>query len=291
MTEHISVETIGTERDILGEACIWSARHDSLFWVDIRRNRLQSHRPATGALHTWDLAEPVGSLAVAGAGGLVLGARSGPAHFDLQTGRMSILHDLHADLPEHRCNDGKCDRQGRFWTGTLNDVTQAPEGGLFCIGRHGSRKMLSDIRIPNSIAWSPDGSTMYFTDSPDRLIYAFAFDVATGELSQRRVFARIAPPAVPDGSTVDAEGYLWNAEYDGWRLVRYAPDGAVDRIVDLPVQRPTNCAFGGANLETLFITSASQELNRNELALQPSAGKLLAIKPGVQGLHEAEFDM
>jgi sugar lactone lactonase YvrE len=291
MTEQIPVETISTNRDVLGEACIWSPRHDRLFWVDIRRNMLQSHCPSNGAHQTWDLAESVGSLAVASTGGVIFGTRSGVVHFDLQTGSATTLYDLHADQPHHRCNDGKCDRQGRFWTGTLNDSTQAPEGGVFCVTRNGLRKILSDIRIPNSIAWSPDGSTMYFTDSPDRLIYSFAFDIETAELSNRRVFARIAPPAVPDGSTVDAEGYLWNAEYDGWRLVRYAPDGAIDRVVDLPVQRPTSCAFGGDYLETLFITSASQDLNRNELALQPLAGRLLAIRPGIRGLAEAEFDI
>ena len=144
----------------------------------------------------------------------------------------------------------------------------------------------SGICIPNSLAWSPDGSTMYFADSLQYTIYAHDDDAASGTMGARRVFARTEPPAFPDGSAVDAQGFLWNAEINGGRVVRYAPDGSIDRVIALPVPRPTCCTFGGPDLDVLFITTASQQMTAAECLALPLAGALLRLDAGVRGLPE-----
>ena len=191
--------------------------------------------------------------------------------------------------PGHRFNDGRCDRAGRFWVGTMHNETRAPEGVLYRLADRELVPEIAGVRIPNSLAWSPDGAVMYFADSLDHAIYAYDFDPASGALGERRVFARTDPPGFPDGSAVDADGHLWNAEFNSGRLVRYAPDGTVSRVVDLPVDRPTCCTFGGPDLEILFVTTTSQNMTPEQRAADPLAGALLALDAGVRGLPEARF--
>src|SRR5262249_39828949 len=159
--------------------------------------------------------------------------------------------------PDNRTNDGKCDRRGRFWVGTMhNTVGGLPAGSLYRVdGDHSVHRMASAITIPNSLAWSPDDRTMYFADSSQRSIRSYAFDSETGDIADQRVFAQLSDgTGVPDGSTVDEAGFLWTAIYGGGRLHRYAPDGRLDRTVDLPMGQPTSCAFGGADFGTLYVT-------------------------------------
>jgi sugar lactone lactonase YvrE len=174
----------------------------------------------------------------------------------------------------------------------MHNVTRAPEGVLYrldagapLVAKH------SGICIPNSLAWSPDGRTMYFADSLRYTIFAYDYDVATGEMSRERVFATSTKPAFADGSTVDADGFLWNAEFNGWRVVRYAPDGRIDRVIELATHRPTCCTFGGPNLDILFVTTASQQMSPEEIAQQPLAGSLLAFEAGARGLPEPRFPL
>ena len=172
----------------------------------------------------------------------------------------------------------------------MHNVTRAPEGVLYRVDAHGSfTAVASGISIPNSLGWSPDGRTMYFADSLQYAIFAYDFDANSGQMSGKRVFATTRAPAFPDGSTVDAEGFLWNAEFNGWRVVRYAPDGSIDRVIELATHRPTCCAFGGPNLDTLYITTASQQMSPEEMSKQPLAGALLAVDAGVRGLVEPRF--
>jgi len=175
-----------------------------------------------------------------------------------------------------RFNDGRCDRAGRFWVGTLQDPDHPPRGVLYCIEADGrARAMKSAIRVPNSIAWSPDGRTMYFADSPRHKIWAYDYDAETGGTSNERIFAT-PHPGFPDGSCVDADGCLWNAEWGASRVVRYTPAGRIDRVIAVPAKNPTCCAFGATRLDTLYITSAD------------GAG-LFAMRPGVAGLLESRF--
>ncbi|MCW6510779.1 SMP-30/gluconolactonase/LRE family protein [Lichenifustis flavocetrariae] len=289
--ETSEVRCVVDARNKLGEVPVWDVAEQALYWVDIEGRLLQRYEPATGAVERWHFQERVCALALRETGGLVLALASGFAFFDPPTGAIRRLAAPESHLPTNRMNDGKCDRRGRFWAGTMDDGLRAPSGALYRLDPDLScHRMEGGIGISNSLAWSPDDRVFYFADSLRRTIFAYDFDVATGRLGKRRVFTDCADqPGTPDGSTVDAEGFLWNAQWDGWRLVRYAPDGRVDRVVLLPVQKPTSCMFGGTDLRTLYVTSAVWDLEGDALAAQPHAGGLLALDVGVGGLPEPRF--
>jgi sugar lactone lactonase YvrE len=281
---------VGEQADILGESPLWNELEQALYWVDIRRPALRRLDHASGRIDTWILPDLVGSIAFCDNGRLLVALPKQIASFDPATGSLATIATPPTQIPGHRFNDGRCDRQGRFWVGTMHNLTRAPEGVLYRLDhRCLLAAMQCGICIPNSLAWSPDGGTMYFADSLLYTIFAYDFDPTSGEMSGKRMFATTQAPAFPDGSTVDAEGCLWNAEFNGWRVVRYAPDGRIDRVIELPTQRPTCCAFGGPNLDILYITTASQQMSADELAKQPLAGGLLALDVGVRGLVEPRF--
>jgi sugar lactone lactonase YvrE len=281
---------VGEQTDILGESPLWHEIEQALYWVDIRRPALRRLDHASGRIDTWTLPDLVGSIAFCDDGKLLVALPEQIATFDPSTGTLATIATPPTRIPGHRFNDGRCDRQGRFWVGTMHNLTRAPEGVLYRLDRrHRLAAMHSGVCIPNSLAWSPDGRTMYFADSLLYTIFAYDFDTTSGEMSAGRVFATTKAPAFPDGSTVDADGYLWNAEFNGWRVVRYAPDGRIDRFIEMPTHRPTCCAFGGPNLDILYITTASQQMSPDELAKQPLAGSLLAVDAGVRGLVEPRF--
>ncbi len=286
---------------ILGESPVWSMRDAALYWVDIKAPAIRRFDPVSGSNDMWPVAQEIGSIVLRQEGGLAAALRDGFANIGANMTTLEWITDPELDKPLNRFNDGKCDRQGRFWSGTMHDPHGPPEsyferepvGVLYRLdGDHSCHAMADGILVSNGLAWSPDGTVMYFTDSPRRTIWAYDYDTATGDLGDRRIFAEI--PKEPgrgtgDGATVDAEGCYWSAEFRGSRLVRYRPDGAVEQTIDLPVSRPTSCAFGGDGLATLFVTSAKIMLNAAELAAEPHAGALLALDVGVCGLPEAEF--
>lgn len=281
------------QRDVLGECPLWDERTNVLWWIDIRSPALRRFDPQEGLVRSWQLPELVGSIALTTDPLRLLVALSTRiALFDPTTDRMETLVESHFTNPDHRFNDGRCDRQGRFWVGSMNNVTRAPEGCLYRFDiATGLQEAAAGICIPNSLAFSPDGQTMYFADSLQHRIDAYAYDPQAGRFGGVRELAHIAPPAFPDGSCIDAEGFLWNAEFHGARLVRYGPDGHVDRIVDLPVNRPTCCTFGGPGFATLYVTTTSQRVTPSELAAEPLAGALLALDVGVRGLPEPRFSI
>ncbi len=275
--------------DVLGEGPVWDRAAAVLWWIDIEGKGLRRLDPSVGHVETWDLPEPAGSLTPTVTGPLLMAVRSGFATFDPTTGATQMIARPEADRTGNRFNDGKTDRQGRFWAGSMDASAEERSGALYRFDLDGSvTRHLDGLGIPNSLAWSPDGTTMYFAESLDRTIYAFDYDPATGTPSGQRVFATIPGPGVPDGSTVDAAGYLWNAEYFGWRIVRYAPDGSIDRVIEMPTASPTCCAFGGDDLATLYITSSSADVPSGS-SEQPDAGGLFATNPGVSGLPETPF--
>ena len=281
---------VGTQIDILGESPLWDEGQQALYWVDIRLPAIRRLDHATDRVDTWTMPDLVGSIALCANGRLLVALPDKIALFDPATGTLEPFAAAPDPIPGHRFNDGRCDRQGRFWVGTMHNITRAPEGVLYRLA--GERRLVpmhSGISIPNSLAWSPDGRTMYFADSLRYTIFAYDFDPGSGTMSGERVFATSLPPGFADGSTVDADGYLWNAEFNGWRVVRYAPDGRIDCVIELPTQRPTCCAFGGPSLDILYITTASQQMSAVELGQQPFAGSLLAINVGVRGLVEPRF--
>ena len=232
----------------------------------------------------------MGSVALAGDGRLLVAMADEVTLFDPESARFETLARLPQSIDGHRFNDGRCDRQGRFFVGTMHNLTRAPEGVLYRLqGRGALTPVLQGLCIPNSLAWSPDGATMYFADSLHHAIYAHDYDKTAGTPGPPRVFARTEPPGFPDGATVDAEGFLWSAQFKASRVVRYASDGRVDRVIPMPVDKPTALAFGGAKLDRLYITTASQQMTSAELAAQPLAGALLVMDPGVCGLSEPRF--
>ena len=289
----ISVDVAVDSRSTLGEGPVWDVADQCLWWVDIKGHLVHRYDPATNVDETFDVGEPVGCLAVREAGGLMIATQSGFHEFDTATGVKRAVHDPEAHLEGNRFNDGTTDRQGRFWAGTMRDDGTPEKRGTFyrMDADRGVTPMLDGFFTTNGSAFSPDGRVMYMSDSNAGVqsVWAFDYDVDDGSISNRRVFfdAR-AVAGRPDGGTVDADGCYWMAGIDGWQIVRITPGGEVDRIVEVPVERPTKPMFGGAGLDTIFVTSLSLGLTPG--AHQPHAGSLLAISGlGVTGVPEVRF--
>ena len=285
-------------RDVLGECPLWDDRAQVLWWVDIRAPALCQLDTTRQLTRRWPLPDLVGSIALtdghAGHGRdpllVALGHRL--ALFDADTG-LQTLSEVPLDHEDHRFNDGRCDPKGRFWVGTMNNLSRGAEGRMFRFdlqeGLVEFPALAQGLRIPNSLAFSPDGRTMYFADSLDHAVRAYDYDPRTGMPGTSRTFASCTPPAFPDGACVDSEGGLWSARFHGGSIVRHHSDGSLDRVIELPVRRPTSCAFGGAGLDTLYVTTTCQHMSPAEQAAEPLAGRLLALNVGHRGLREPRF--
>jgi sugar lactone lactonase YvrE len=275
----------------LGEGPHWSARERALYWVDIERPRVLRLCTATGERAAFPVPEEIGCLVPRRGGGFVAGLRSGLAFVDLTEDGLEVRPILapEPDLPGNRLNDGKCDAEGRLWVGTMDDACERPTGALYRLDPDlRLSRMDGGYAVTNGPAFSPDGTVLYHNDSMARTILAFDCDPSTGEIANRRVFARLAD-GFPDGMTVDAEGGLWCAVWGGARVLRLLPDGSIDRVLELPVRQVTSCAFGGDDLRTLYVTTAAIRLSPDELRDQPLAGGLFAWRAEVPGLPAAEF--
>ena len=279
--------------DILGEVPLWCERTRRLWWVDVRRPAIQSFDPATGRHTAQRLAAEmaIGSIALREAGGLLLATNSGFYSYDpAKTEAPQPIVHPEEQLPTHRMNDGKCDRRGRFWVGSMKDGVREPVGNFYRLDAdHQVHFQFGGIHVPNSISWSPDSRTMYFADTHLQVIWAYDFDLDAGVMSNRRVFIQFGGEAKPDGSTVDADGCLWNAQVGVGQVVRITPQGKVDRVIQLPISHATCPAFGGPGLDTLYVTSHSQRLSLAQAAREPYAGSLFAIKTGAKGLPEPRY--
>lgn len=290
----MTAELLVDARNATGECPVWHVAEQALYWVDIPAKRLHRWTP-TGALDSWSAPEMLACIAARAGGGWLAGLESGL--FALQAeacGQLSgeRLVALDHAQPAMRCNDGRCDRQGRFLVGTMvQDMAQgAPAGRLYShTAGEGARLLLDDLIVPNGLALSPDGRTLYLSDShPSRqLIWAFDYDPDTGTPGNRRLFVDMnAHPGRPDGAAVDVDGCYWICGNDAGLIHRFTPDGRLDRSLAVPVRKPAMCAFGGRNLDTLFVTSIRPG---GDLSDQPLAGGLFALDPGVQGLAEPAF--
>lgn len=286
--------TVGVERALdcqagLGEGAIWSVEEQALYWVDIVAPTLNRFDPATGATAHWDMPNPVGCFALCGNSAAIVALCDGFQHLDLRTGSRQLVAAVEADIPGNRFNDGTVDPAGRFWAGTMPIAGPGtvPEGSLYCLQLDGLvHRQGSGYWIQNGLAFSPDGRTMYVSDSydPVRTIWAYDYDPATGVPSNRRVFFDTRQVAGrPDGAAIDVDGCYWMAGVGGAQLVRITPTGDVDRIIDMPVERPTKIAFGGPDLDVMYVTSIGQGADPSDRA-QREAGNLLAVRAGVQGL-------
>jgi sugar lactone lactonase YvrE len=274
----------------LGEGPIWNTVDGALHWVDVFTPTLHRFEPHTQTHHATAVRAPVHAIAFT-AGRELLGALDDAlAYIDPETGEAETALKL-IDGTLINLNDGKCDRAGRFWVGAKARDWISPIGRLFRIDADLSvHRMEEGFKLSNGMGWSPDDRTMYYIDSARREIYAYDFDLARGAISNRRTLVRVPEEhGLPDGMTVDAEGFLWVAHWNGWRVVRYDPDGRAERVINVPVSRPTSCAFGGDDLTTLFVTSGTMRMSQAELAAQPLAGSLFSLRTDVQGLPESRF--
>lgn len=284
-----SVAVLTKSDDLLGECPNWAKDEQALYWIDVRGKTIRRRDHQTGEIRSWATPDLIGCLALRQQGGAIVGLRQGVATFDFDAGVFEMLLTLPPGQPDMRFNDGHCDRQGRFWAGTMDDSTRQPVGHLYRFDSRGAMRMLERVAVPNSLCWSPDGAVMYFADGLEPIIWAFDFDIRTGEMSNRRIFAHTGDIGIPDGATVDADGCLWSAQYGAARINRFSPDGALIQAIPVPVTQPTCVAFGGPDYATLFITTARQRLSPEVLANEPLAGSVLAINPGVRGLPEPRF--
>ena len=280
-------------RSNLGEGPLWHLAERRLYWVDLLRPAVYRFDPASSRNEQLpaDIGSYVGGLAFRWRGGWIVVKEDGISAVDGAGGRRRPLLHPEAHLPGNWFNDCKCDRQGRLWTGSADRGEKDASGALYVIDAElGVRKVDSGIICANGPAFSPDGKTAYFADSFARKIFRYDIDPASGAVGPRGIFVSVPDDAgVPDGMTVDADGFLWNAQWDGWRVTRYAPDGRIDRVIQLPVPRPTAPAFGGEDLKTLYITSASYGLSDAQLKEAPLSGSLFACEPGVRGVAEPGF--
>jgi sugar lactone lactonase YvrE len=293
-------ECVFEARDSLGEGPCWHPRERALYWTDVPSKKIKRWNPASGAHASWTLPEMVTAISVRGKGGLIIASHTGIDFFDPASGGTTRFCAPEKDKPKNRSNDGKCDHQGRFWYGTMMnniaaDTSELPitehTGGLYRIDPDGSVQAFEQgLGVANTFAWSPDDKTMYFADTLDA-IYAYDFDAAAGRVANRRTFGKLDTTQYghPDGSTIDAEGFLWNARWDGGCLVRWAPDGKVDRVVQMPCRRVTSCIFGGPDLDVLYITTVRYGLGAGDLAEQPLAGGIFALDAGVKGIPDGQF--
>jgi sugar lactone lactonase YvrE len=275
----------------LGEGPVWDSRTRSLYFVDILRGRVHCYRPEARTLSTRVVDQPVGAVALTEAGDLLLAIRDGFARLDPASGHFAIVAGVGGEPPDLRMNDGNCDPAGRFWAGTMALDERPGAGALYRLAPDGTvDRVLQHVTISNGIDWSDDRRTMYFIDSPTQRIDLFDFDLETGAIANRRPFVRIPPEAgVPDGLTIDGDGCIWVSLWRGGSVHRYAPDGRLEMIVRLPVTHPTSCAFGGADMRDLYITTAAIALTDAERGRQPSAGDVFRCRPGPAGRPPNRF--
>lgn len=275
-------------RAVLGEGPVWVVAEQALYWVDIKGLRI-FRRDAAGAVTQWATPFRIGSLAPCD-GGFVAGTERGLAFVDPAADRWDIVVDPEPDRPTNRFNDGKVDRRGRFWAGTMDDAEGDATGALYRMGADAAPVRVDDgYRVTNGPAFSLDGRRLYHTDSARQTIYAFDLD-DDGAPSNRTTFARFGPDdGYPDGMTVDADDCLWVAFWDGWCIRRLSPAGETLATISMPVARPTSVAFGGARLDQMFVTSARIGLLPEALEGQPIAGGLFTLDPGVTGIAELPF--
>ncbi len=284
-----TVELVLDARSLHGEGPIWDAPSQRLYWVNISEGEVHIFDPAAKTDRTIQVGQPVGTIVPRRSGGVMLALKHGFASLDLDTEALTMFDDPEADKPRNRFNDGKCDPAGRFWAGTMSDgePTIHGAGSLYMLdANHQVTRRLADVSISNGLAWSVDKTTMYFIDSLAYTVDAFDYDDATGEIGNRRAVVRIlADTGIADGMTLDEEGKLWVAQWGGSRVCRWDPaNGRLLETIEVPAANASACAFGGPNLDELYITTANIGLSPATLAKQPHTGGIFKVKPGVRGL-------
>lgn len=276
----------------LGEGAVWSPAEQALYWVDIENRRFSRFFLATQQYEVFEVGDMVGVLALRASAGLIMATRHGFARWDFQTRQLTYLADPEAGQEQRRFNDGAIDCRGRFWAGTMNMTGPYQANGvLYRFDPDGQVQVMeTGLILPNGLVWSLDNRQMYLTDSEARMIYVYDFEAESGAITNRRPFiATPDEPGVPDGLTIDDEGFLWSARWGGGKVVRYDPTGKVVRELSVPALHPTSCAFGGQDRNELFITTAWTALDEAGRQTYPLAGDLFRVQTEVTGSPRPTF--
>jgi sugar lactone lactonase YvrE len=277
--------------NILGEGPVWHAERKSFFWVDIEGKKLQEIKWPSKEMQFWPMPQLIGLIVPYGENALVVALQDGLAVFSIPTGKLEWLLDIEKEIKDNRPNDGKCDSRGRLWLGTMNVHAKEKAGSLYCIDNNMVTQHLSSLTISNGMAWQQDGKYFYFIDSPLYRVDRYLFDAAIGSLAFERTVVHIPEEmGMPDGMTIDAEGMLWVAQWDGFSVCRWNPHtGEMLHKIDLPIPQVSSCTFGGENLDVLFITTASVGLDEGALLQYPQSGHVFYAQPGVKGMLPNKF--
>lgn len=280
-------------KSTLGEGPIWDIEDACLWWINIEEGLVHRFDPATNVNRTFEIGQRIGTVVRRAKGGLVLAAHHGLIAFDPESEELTSIADPESDKPTNRFNDGKCDPAGRLWAGTLNFEDEGqPRGALYSMDANGSVKQhLDGICVSNGIVWTSDAQTMYYIDSPTRKVDAFDFDNDAGVISHRRTAVTLAEGlGYPDGMAIDSEDKIWVALWDGWGVARFDPSsGDLLEKIDVPTSQVTACAFGGPNLDDLYITTARRGLADAALEKQPAAGGLFHVRTKVRGVPSSRY--
>ena len=288
----VRITRLGTTKDQLGESPVWDERRQRLFWIDALAGLIHARDPVTGAAEQFSIPAPIGSLALRGDGGAVLALRNGFATYDFDTCTVTDGPAIGLEHPKVRLNDGKADPSGRFVAGTMHGdraPDEAPQGGLYRLDTSGAVELLeTDLAVSNGPCFSPDGRTFYLADSARRIIWAYDYS-QHGPLTNKRVFVDTeAQQSGCDGATIDSQGYLWSVLVRIGKIARFAPDGTIARIIDMPIGHPTSVTFGGPDLDVLYVTSISRSHALGDD--HPDAGGLFGVEGlGVRGLPAHRF--
>ncbi len=293
------VELYNDCKNLLGEGITWSVDQENLYWLDvvIPSKLFQLHLP-TNKLSTFIMPEMISSISIRSKKDLIIASQYGVYNYNLTSNNFTRLIETEPLLKFNRSNDGASDIKGRFWFGTMqNNLDEEGQdipitknsGSLYRLNTDLTLdKIESNLGIPNTFIWNPDNTKFYFTDSMEGIIYSYDFNEKSGEITNKTNFATFNR-GVPDGSTMDNEGFVWNCRWGGSCVVRFDPLGRVDRVLEVPVENVTNCVFGGKDLKTLFITTARQGLSKENVKKNPYAGSLFAIDLSIKGMEDNNF--
>jgi len=286
-SELIEIVSVG---NTLGEGVLWDPLGQRAWWSDIQERRLFRYDPQSRGLERFDLPERLCSFGfIKDSDKIIAAFESGFAHYHPESAQVQWVSRPGHDAKNVRFNDGRIDRQGRFWAGSMVEGQGEAKGKLYCLKGSEVEVCLTGIGISNSICFSPDGRHLYFADSPLRTILRYDIDPVSGTLENRQIFAKTPKGAFPDGANVDAEGCLWSAHWGAGQVVRYAPDGSINATVEVPTTQVSCIAFGGAALDLLFVTSAKEGMSEAMLQEQPNAGDVFVYKVNIKGLPDPRF--
>ncbi|AZB44145.1 SMP-30/gluconolactonase/LRE family protein [Bacillus sp. FJAT-42376] len=285
-------ELVYDGKAILAEGPVWDDRESMLYWIDIHGKAIHIYNPESKRDQIIHTGQKIGAISLMEKEGLIAAMENGLYKIDLQTEEKSFITDPEKEKPDNRFNDGKCDPKGRFLAGTMQKEGQGTTGALYSLDEHQNvRKLLDEAGISNGLAWNQSGDTFYYIDTPTQKVAAFDYDLASGNLSNKRTVIEIPEEeGHPDGMTIDAEGNLWIAHFNGSRVSRWNPDtGEKLEEVHLPVSQVTCCTFGGKDLDELYITTGRENLEGEELAKQPLAGAIFKYKTDTKGVKSNRY--